>query len=160
MAITDPPTIAKLKTEWGVSNSNLLAYLRNGSIVGSTDLGISGIATAAPLSLRSFLGAARYRVTVDTTYVSGTCASPGACTATSNYATVTVVGGTAPYSYLWQYVSGDTATLLGSTTAACAFRRSVTVGTVRSGVYQCRVTDNASNVIYAPAVSFDLENVY
>lgn len=79
----------------------------------------------------------------------------GSKTVTTSSATVgTVTGGTAPYSYLWEYVSGDEFTPITSTSSDTIFARDMTVSvgqTVQAtGVYRCQVTDSASAVIYGP----------
>lgn len=69
----------------------------------------------------------------------------GTGTIWSNAATVTASGGTAPYTYAWSKVSGDTLTVESSTAASTRFgHSSATVGTW-TGVYRCTVTDAASN---------------
>jgi hypothetical protein len=69
----------------------------------------------------------------------------------------TVSGGTTPYSYLWEYVSGDTFTINSPATAATTASIPITVGIGQSvtkiGVYRCRITDGASTVIYGPNCS-------
>jgi hypothetical protein len=74
-------------------------------------------------------------------------------------ATTTVSGGSAPYTYLWEYVSGDTATVLNSTNAVTAFSRTVTqispFTVVLTGVYRCRVTDALSTVVFTGNVTVE-----
>lgn len=79
----------------------------------------------------------------------------GTETVTTSSATVgTITGGTSPYSYLWQYVSGDTFSIGSSTSSSTTFSKSLTVDLGETaeaiGYYQCRVTDGASRVTYGP----------
>jgi len=91
-----------------------------------------------------------------TTSVSGsdTRLGAGSKTVTTSAASVTPSGGTSPYSYLWEYVSGDTFLPNTSTSNSTTFSKNMTVSvgqTVEAtGVYRCRVTDSASNVVYGP----------
>lgn len=74
-------------------------------------------------------------------------------------ATTTASGGQTPYTYLWEYVSGDTATVLSSTNAVTAFSRTVTQTSpftvFRTGVYRCRVTDALSTVVFTGNVTVE-----
>ena len=97
------------------------------------------------------------QVTGGSTFVSGadTRIGSGSKTVTTSSASVgTATGGTSPYSYLWQYVSGDTFTPNTSTSSSTTFSKVlvVTLGetTIATGVYQCRVTDSAGAVVYGP----------
>jgi hypothetical protein len=68
----------------------------------------------------------------------------GSSTVTTNAVTVTPTGGTAPYTYAWAYVSGDTFTIDASTAATTTFTRTVGSSTMYSAVYRCTVTDAAA----------------
>lgn len=82
--------------------------------------------------------------------VSGSCSQLAtSCSATTTSVTVTPVGGTAPYTYAWSYVSGTTATVTSPTAASTTFSRSASsstgAGSSYNGVYRCTVTDSLSN---------------
>ena len=91
------------------------------------------------------------------TSVSGNATRSGAGTSTvttSSASIGTVSGGATPYTYLWQYVSGDTFTPTTSTFSSTTFSTNITVGigesVTKTGVYQCRVTDAAGATAYGP----------
>lgn len=96
-------------------------------------------------------------VTGGSTSVSGSSTRAGAgskAVTTSSASVGTVTGGTTPYSYLWQYVSGDTFSPNTSTSSSSTFTVTITVGlggtVTKTGIYQCRVTDTAGNIAYGP----------
>ena len=91
------------------------------------------------------------------TSVSGSATRFGAGTTnvtTSSAFVGTVSGGSTPYSYLWQYVSGDTFTANTNTSASTTFTAAISVSlgetVTKTGVYQCRVTDAVGAVAYGP----------
>lgn len=92
---------------------------------------------------------------------SETVLGPGSVSVTvvTGNANTTVSGGQAPYTYLWEYVSGDTATALSPTSAVTAFSRTVTqispFTEFLTGVYRCRVTDARSTVAYTGNVTVE-----
>lgn len=66
-------------------------------------------------------------------------------------------GGTAPYSYLWQYVSGSTLIAAYDVTSSASFRTqslNQPAGETRETVWRCRVTDAAGRVGYSQPVTF------
>ncbi|WP_425985845.1 hypothetical protein [Brevundimonas sp. TWP1-2-1b1] len=71
--------------------------------------------------------------------------------------TASVSGGTAPYSYVWQYVSGSTdLSLIGANSATFATTTySQPAGSIRRAIYRCRVTDAAGFVGFSPDVTFE-----
>jgi hypothetical protein len=66
-------------------------------------------------------------------------------TVTSNSVTVTPSGGTAPYTYAWTRLSGDSAVAANSpTTATTTFSANVPKWDSREATMQCTVTDSLS----------------
>lgn len=71
--------------------------------------------------------------------------------------TVTASGGTAPYSYFWERISGDTTVVANGSATAASFSTSTAnqpQSTTRSAVWRCRITDKNGIVGYAPEVTF------
>lgn len=69
----------------------------------------------------------------------------GLGTVDTSSATITPSGGTPSYTYSAAYLSGDTVTIVGGTTAAPSFRRTgVVLFDFFEGVVQVTVTDAAS----------------
>lgn len=117
---------------------------------------LAGVPSGA-ISMSNLWGKSSFSVSGGSTSVSGfsTRLGAGSKTVTTSSASVgTVVGGTSPYSYLWEYVSGDTFTPNTSTSNTTTFSKILTVAVGEiveaTGVYRCRVTDSATNVIYGP----------
>jgi len=65
-------------------------------------------------------------------------------TVTTNSVTVAPTGGTAPYSYSWTYVSGDSFNINSPSAASTSFLGTIPVNGVREGLYNCTVTDSSS----------------
>ena len=96
-------------------------------------------------------------VTGGSTSVTGSATRVGAGggTVTTSSATVgTITGGTSPYSFLWQYVSGDTFSVTSSTSGSTTFFTNITITAggeaTKTGIYRCQVTDGVGRVIYGP----------
>ena len=94
-------------------------------------------------------------VTVSSQTAYGQYSGVGAGTATTPAITATSLSGVGPFTYLWEYVSGDTTTVANSSTSATTtFSRA---GTAISGPFQavwnCRVTDSTGNIGYSPNVT-------
>lgn len=87
---------------------------------------------------------------------SGTRFGAGSSTVTTDSASVgTIVGGTAPFTYLWQYVSGDVNFSANSgTSGSTTFSATLSVGigdtTTATAVWRCKVTDNTGAIAYGP----------
>ncbi len=84
-------------------------------------------------------GTIMFSASVSPAIASATRVGPGAVT--TNSVTVTVAGGTGPFTYAWALVSGDTFTPNSPTSATTNFSTSLTAGQEKSGVYRCTVTD-------------------
>lgn len=71
----------------------------------------------------------------------------------SESSTVTVIGGTAPYTYLWSRVSGDAQIgPINGISASTRFSATMLAGTGYAATYKCTVTD-------ALAASVDSNNI-
>lgn len=71
--------------------------------------------------------------------------------------TCSASGGTAPYSYLWERISGDTTVVANGSATSASFSTSTSnqpQATTRSAVWRCRITDNNGIVGYSPEVTF------
>lgn len=66
--------------------------------------------------------------------------------------TCTPSGGVAPYSFLWQHVSGTPITIQNSTSNVTSFSSAVTA----TSVYRCRVTDDDSTIVFSNNVDIEL----
>lgn len=98
-------------------------------------------------------------VTVNTETADGYDEAPGS--PESNSVTATVDGGTAPYSYQWIRVSGDTGITINNPTSATTnfmFTNATSSFVLKIAVYHCRVTDADSIVVYSPEVTVTLES--
>lgn len=103
-------------------------------------------------------------VTGGSTSVSGSDTRLGAgskVVTTSAASAGTVSGGVTPYTYLWEYVSGDVFTVNSPTSASTTFSINITVSVAetvtKTGVYRCKVTDAASGVAYGPECTVQAE---
>lgn len=79
------------------------------------------------------------------------------CTATTNQVTCTASGGSTPYSYAWEQVSGDTSiNITSASNASTTFNATSTTETVKQGLFRCKVTDNNNDVVYSNNVTVTL----
>jgi hypothetical protein len=99
--------------------------------------------------------------------VSGYCSrvTVGSCTATTSAALATVTGGVGPFTYLWEFVSGDAATPVTPNSASTTFTRAATANfpvNVKQGFYRCKVTDtgNGNLIAYSGNVNVYTEHEY
>lgn len=154
-----PLSLADIQTEFGGSNPiGMNEYYAGGAYVPSGTIGTYGaVPTSGTISIRNFYGTQKFSISGGSTSVSGSDTRLGAgskTVTTSSASAGTIVGGTAPFSYLWEYVSGDTFSPNTSTSSSTTFSKNMTVSVgqtvTNTGVYRCRVTDSASNVIYGP----------
>jgi hypothetical protein len=98
-----------------------------------------------------------FSVAVDHTFVNGNSSGAAASgIVTTSSVTGTVQGGTGPFTYLWEYVSGE-ALIVPSTPTAAATTFSATVSDgVHDATYRLKVTDSLSNVVYSENVEAQL----
>jgi hypothetical protein len=70
----------------------------------------------------------------------------GAGSVTTTGVLASPIGGTAPFTYAWTYVSGDaTLSATASTSANTQWTGSVTIGDDKESVWKCVITDNFGN---------------
>jgi len=152
-------TLSTIQTEFGGINPiGLNEYYAGGANVPSGTTGTNGaVPSSGAISMSIFYGTSQFSISGGSTSVSGSDFIFGAGTqnvTTSSASSGTITGGSSPYAFLWQYVSGDSFTPNTSTSSSTTFTTSITVGVSQSvtktGVYRCRVTDNASAVIFGP----------
>lgn len=95
----------------------------------------------------------------DPNFVSGSGFSGGTASISSSNSTASATGGIPGYTYLWQFVSGDSGVLPNSSgSASTGFSKTMANNTTADAVYRCRVTDTASNQAFTNNVSINLIN--
>jgi hypothetical protein len=149
-----------IKGEFGGPTAPSLGdYYAGGTYVPAGTSGTNGaVPSSGTISISSFYGTTKFSISGGTTSVSGSSSRFGAgfkTVVTSTASAGTVVGGTAPISYLWEYVSGDTGFGANSgTSSSTAFSIVLYVAggetTVANAVWRCKVTDNSGSIIYGP----------
>lgn len=75
---------------------------------------------------------------------------------TSSLVAATASNGTAPYTYVWTNISGNSFTINTPNASSTTFTTTLIVGQLKSGIYRCTVTDSLSAVAYQE-VQVDLE---
>lgn len=79
-------------------------------------------------------------------------------TTTTASVTSTVIGGTGPFTYLWEYVSGDLGiTITTPTGANTTFSATVVASVNKVALFRLRVTDANGAVSYSPNLTVELE---
>jgi len=112
------------------------------------------IRPSGSISMSHLRGKAYFTITGGSSSVSGTGnrLGVGNVSATTETATVSLVGGQSPYTYEWELMSGTAAS--HSNTGSTTFTRttSVNVGqtVTLTGVYRCKATDATGAIAYGP----------
>lgn len=153
-------SLSDIQTEFGGSNPiSLSEYYAGGSYVPAGTSGTYGaVPSSGAISIQNFYGTTKFSISGGTTSVngSGTRFGAGSSTVTTDSASSgTTVGGTSPFTYLWQYVSGDVNFSANSgNSSSTTFSATLSVGvgdtTTATAVWRCRVTDNNGSVAYGP----------
>lgn len=96
---------------------------------------------------------------IDPNFAGGTRNSPGI--ATTNPVTASPTGGQAPYSYVWELISGSLATANNPNSATTTFSASVGSDDNKTSTFRCAITDaigqTASAEIIATFTSLDVD---
>ena len=94
-------------------------------------------------------------ITVSSGSAFGQYTGAGSGTATTSSVTAAALTGVGPFTYLWQYVSGDATTGANSGSAATTtFSRTATAPAGPfNAVWQCKVTDSTGHIGYSPTVT-------
>lgn len=142
-----PLSLSDIQGEFGGSNPiSLSEYYAGGGLVPSGTSGTNGpVPTSGTISISSFYGtSASVPLSISISPSSLYDTRIGGGSLTSSPATGTGAGGTAPYTYAWTYVSGNSYTIDSPGLATTTFTTSLTAGQLKSGVYRCTVTDSLS----------------
>lgn len=91
-------------------------------------------------------------VSLDAESVSGT-APNGSNQLSTASSTATGQGGSPPYTYEWEHVSGNTSITPASASSASTIWRATGADTVHEAVKRCKVTDNAGVVAFSQNVT-------
>lgn len=91
---------------------------------------------------------------------SGGTISTSVSNGSQSYSGTTIVasGGTAPYAYDWERVSGDTEISAASDTAATTQWTSNGTDEIFSAVWRCKVTDALGQIAYSGNVSITVQH--
>jgi hypothetical protein len=116
------------------------------------------VAYSADVYIGITFSAPSLSVTVDKSFVYGYVLGTFSLeTAYTDTVTATPVGGVGPFTYAWEYVSGDSSTALTPTTAYCSWSASRVPYVYLGGLYRCKVTDSIGTIAYSENVQVNLE---
>lgn len=73
----------------------------------------------------------------------------GAGPVTTGSITCSPTGGTAPYSYAWTFVSGNSFTVDSPTSATTAFSTTLSTAETKTATYRCTITDANGEAAFA-----------
>lgn len=147
-----PISMSQIQTEFARGGANPISmseYYKPGTYVLAGDTNPNGIPASGAMTMHDFHGAAGvFSLSASANGVFGDCLSPSpplSCTASTSTSTCSGVGGTAPYTYAFSYVSGTTATAVGTGNTRYFTRSGLTsVACLNyTGAYRCTVTDAA-----------------
>lgn len=124
----------------GANSVRLYPYGFGESVNSRTDV----VFTPVYLNLIVFGNLNDFEVTLDTASVSGSCnfTLPNGCRAITGPVTVTTLGGTAPFTYQWKYVNGDTGFQIASPTKNVTVFSKTGIVDAESARFQVEVTDS------------------
>lgn len=123
-------SMSQVATELGISQTGL-------SLNDARVRALAGV-LSGPISFSNLRGKTKLSVTANSVYATNNTGITGPISGNS---AATPVGGTAPYTYSWVFVSGTSFTLENSATATATFSRTVSPGDVWSAIYRVTVTD-------------------
>lgn len=127
---TGSVSISQVATELGISQTGL-------SLNDARVRALAGV-LSGPISFSNLRGKTKLSVTANSVLATRGTNNTGPISGSS---TATPVGGTAPYTYSWVFVSGTSFTLANGTTATATFSRSVAPNDVWSAIYRVTLTD-------------------
>lgn len=85
-----------------------------------------------------------------------TANGPGSGTTVTDAVTASASGGSAPYAFQWDKITGESGVVAYGATNTAALRTQVVnqvAGSTMSSTWRCRVTDNAGRVNFSPVVT-------
>lgn len=156
-----PLSLNDIKGEFGGPTSPSLGdYYAGGSYVPSGTSGTNGpVPSSGEISISNFYGtSASVPLSISISPSSLYNSRSGGGSLTSSPATGTGSGGTAPYTYAWTYVSGNSYTINSPSSASTTFTTSLTAGQLKSGVYRCTVTDSLSATA-SDTITVEMESI-
>lgn len=139
---TGPISLSQIQAEFGgASPISMSEYYRGGPNVPAVST-TTNIPASGAISFDQFHGEADTTPTLSVSINPTSAYGFGTGTPSTNNVTASVSGGTAPYTYAWSYVSGDTFTTSNPTSATTHWSKSVGINDIFTGVYKCTVTDS------------------